>query len=350
MVSGGIVLCFLILCFLKYPFFAEVTVEDYQGIILPIVLVLSYLLQKVLGVNLSRRVFIFILFLWLGIQSRVFIMREVGFFKGRILISELAGDSEGYLGRSIASGLRLIGRTYHLAGPALIPLKLDGNDVQRWFGSQARPSLVITGSKKSLRVHLPLVQAYSHILSVNRSFYRSPGAKFWVDRENMSVKLFSYDRPFLLPLPPETLVLNDEIPKVVHHYVGWLSAYFNPEYISNGSVRLDTIHEVAKIDAPWKHPEPRALARYLKSVEELLEIYPDFPKSQVRLIQVRLRKIIKTLAPGDLYVSVQNLRALLFVSQGDLRRARKIYLSLAKDSRFTEKQRNIAVRNLSNLY
>jgi len=338
----------LVLVIFRFLLSPIIRVEDYQEVAFLFVIALFYLLQKYLGVGISRKVFIVLVLFWLLLQARVFLMRELGYYNGKVLISKLVGDNEGYQARAIARGIKVMGKTYHLSGPALIPYDLEGRDIERWFSIKKRPALIITSSTTAPLLELPIVELYSSIISgldlVNRT-----GKEIWLEKDALKIKIPLYDSPIILPLPPSQVSLEGESANVIKHYVGWLSGYFHPEFSKRTIVRQDTIHEVAKIDSPWKNDEPRALARYLKSMEEIFEIYPNFGDPQVKAIQVRLAKTIFSLKKGDLYSSVQSLRALLFVVQGQEKKAKRIFMDILNDQSFSERQRAIAARNLGTL-
>lgn len=333
---------------LRYLMPPSMRIEDYQELVFLLVIVLFYFLQKFLGVGISKNLFFALLIFWLMLQARVFLMRELGYYSGKVLIVKLAGDSEGYKARALARGIKTIGRTYHLSGPSLIPYELDGKDIERWFSIKMRPTLIISGSTSNPMLELPIRQLYSQIIS-EENFKTKKEDLIWLEKDALNIKVPLYDEAITLPLPPSQLSLEGEDSNVMKHYIGWLSGYFHPDLSMRMTVRQDTIHEAAKIDAPWKSLEPRALARYLKSMEEVFEIYPHFGKPQIGAIQVRLSKVLRGLEKNDLYCSVQSLRAYLFLTQGSLKNAKKIFTEIAQNKNFSERQRAIAAKNLGTL-
>lgn len=332
----------------RYLMPSDIRIEDYQEIVFLVVVVHFYFLQKFLGVGLSKNLFFALLIFWLILQARVFLMRELGYYNGKVLIVKLAGDSEGYKARALARGIKTIGRTYHLSGPSLIPYELEGRDIDRWFSIKMRPALIIFGSTSSPVLELPISQLYSQIIS-EENFRTNKTNLIWLEKDALNIKVPLYDGAITLPLPPSQLKLEGEDSNVMKHYIGWLSGFFHPDLSRSMTVRQDTIHEAAKIDAPWKSLEPRALARYLKSMEEVFEIYPHFGKPQISAIQVRLSKVLQGLEKNDLYCSVQSFRAYLFLTQGSVKNAKKIFTEIVQDENFSERQRAIAAKNLGTL-
>lgn len=330
---------------LKFSFFREVRVEDYQEVVFPVFLILFFLIQKEMKVGVSRNTFLLLGIVWLGIQARVFVMRELGFYEGRVVIGKLSDDTEGYGARSIARGIKVIGRTYSLSGPSLVPFQLGEREVGRWFATRMRPSLIISGSYKAPFVEYPLREAFSKIISkleINRS-----GAKIiWVSDDLIGIKVPGYEAPFFIPMPPTKVTMSGESPNVMYHYVGWLSGYFHSAYVLNDVVRQDTITEVGRIEGPWKNSEPKALARFLKSMEDIFELYPNIQDLQLRQIQSRLSKSMKGLAHGDLYSSILTLRSLLYLLQDKDEVAKIYFRKLSQDKLISAEHRAVASKNL----
>ncbi len=322
---------------------AGVRVEDIQEYSFILVLVMFYYLQDFLRINLSKNIIILVLVFWVFLQARVFIMRELGYYRGKVLISKLEGDSEGYRAREIARGIKVIAKTYHLSGPSLIPYDLKSENIAKWFSVEGRPALIVAGSTSSPVLELPISQFYSKVISDER-FNQE---KFWLEKDTLNIKLSGYERALSLPLPPSKVSLAGEDSNVIKHYIGWLSGYFHPELSHHSVIRQDTIHETAKISFPWKSYEPRALALYLKSLEELFEAYPHFSKTQADSILVRLDKARWGLDKGDLYCSIQNLRAFIFMTQENSKKALSVWAGIATSRKFTERQRFLAANNLS---
>jgi len=275
-------------------------------------------------------------------------MRELGYYNGKVLISKLAGDNEGYKARAISRGIKIIARTYHLSGPSLIPYDLEGRDIERWFSIERRPAIIISGSTDTTNIELPISNLFSQIISEEK-LGAGKAKDIWLEKDSMNIKIPLYSFPINLPLPPSQISLEGESSNVMNHYIGWLSGYFHPDLSKSSLVRQDTIHEVAKIDSPWKNFEPRALARYLKSMEEVFEMYPYFGDSQVEVIQSRLSKVLIGLRKGDLYCSILSVKAFLFLEKGDEKSAKKIYKTILRDRGFSARQKQIAAKNLGTI-
>jgi hypothetical protein len=220
------------------------------------------------------------------------------------LITKLEADADGLAARKLSAGLKLVGKTYHLPGSSLIPFSIKEADRKKWFLSDKRPSIIISGSKDDLIIDLPIseiLKNYKKLLGPDRSVYF-----------NFDSRFMYFDFPFsqntlIAPIPPSRILLSGESDMALFHYLGWLSAFFSSELYYDPAIRLDTIHEASRIFGPWKTRNAISYARYLKTLDEFLDQVPNGSANSLSLLEKRLIKSQVRLEEGDLKSAIFGL-------------------------------------------
>ncbi len=229
-------------------------------------------------------------------------------YSGRILITKLDSDTDGLAARKLSAGLKLVGKTYHLPGSSLIPYSIKEADKKKWFLSNKRPSIIISGSRDNLNIDLPITESlknYKKLLGPERSIYFSFDSKF------MYFEFPALQKTLTAPMPPSRISLIGESDMTVFHYLGWLSAYFSSELYYDPAIRLDTIHEASRIFGPWKTRNAISYARYFKSLDEFLDQIPNGSVKSLSLLEDRLYKSQIRLEDGELKSSILGLRKVI---------------------------------------
>jgi hypothetical protein len=309
-------LCAIIFSGLQIGFLKGMLIEEIQQILFFILLFFTYFLSRNIVPKVPRSYFLIVLVVWFGLFSRVFIMRELGFFKGRIVVGRFDKDEHGYEARNLLLELKRIGRTYSLPGPVALPL--SANDLEKnlgkfkkWMVPLVRPSLFIFGHNDDYELIFPVPPGVTPHSNMN----------FPVPDGALLLPLSGYDVPLMIPGIPHSVRIPKTPESVMHHYVSWVSAFFHPEIALDPVARIDVINEAARIPGPWRNEIPKILARYLFTYQEFLMWYPSFTDHELDLLLGRLSRAMSGLKQSphpELYAHIVTLKALcLFAKTGD---------------------------------
>ena len=137
------------------------SIEDSQQVIFPVLIVAFYFLLRKSRIKIPAFIFITTFLIWIFLLFRVSLMINLGYFEGRVIIGRLADDKYGFEARELYKSLQKIALTYHLPGPALLPIAnayksdADSRFVAKNsvfghfnFSGSGTPSLVIYGNAK----------------------------------------------------------------------------------------------------------------------------------------------------------------------------------------------------------
>ncbi|HMO18324.1 MAG TPA: hypothetical protein PKA63_06385 [Oligoflexia bacterium] len=337
--AWGIYFGLLIISFFAFSSLGYL-LEDTQRIVFPFALLLFLFISRSWKIKVPFFYFAAGGIIWVFFCYRIEMMRELGYFDERVVIGRFNGDSRGLEARRLLQNLKVLGITYSLPGPSLIPL--DGrlfnfsslrnksgfvsdysSSAKRWFDRRFPPSLMIFGEDGFYNVLMPIVER-EKLWGVQKEFLPS---KIY----GLPVHVFGYSSPFALPQIPGRVSLPRDPESVMEHYIAWLSAFFSETISENDSAKIDVINEAASVGGPWRGETPKALARYLFSYQEMrstlsaCEGYgevespnissccPEIGDAERSIIEERLMRAISGLKlepKGELYGYVVTLYAL----------------------------------------
>lgn len=308
--------------------------EDIQKIVFFVLLVFLFLFSRVFLRAIPASLF-FVAFLgWLFLSFRTDVMRELGFFSGRVVIGKFDEDVHGLEGRELYQELRKIAVTYSLPGPVVLPVKessfrMSGASMRnlsvelkedRWRSVLHAPSMFIFANESKYQVYFPHFSMTSDGVSdgfKGMSDEDIKRAKFY-NYETGAIHIKGYEKPFLLPYIPQSLSFPKTPPKVMYHYLAWLSAFFHQEIRKDPIAAVDVINEAARIRGPWKSQIPRVFARYLFTLQEFVLWGGDLSDYEVDTLRARLARALQGLVAfpdQELTVQILTLDALCLLSK-----------------------------------
>jgi hypothetical protein len=334
---------------LQVGFLKGMLIEEIQQILFFVLFFFIYIYSRNINPKVPRSFFLIVLILWLGLYFRIFIMRELGYFKGRIVVGRFDKDEHGYEARNLLLELKRIGQTYNLPGPVALPISVrdlekNVSKYNKWMETSVRPSLFIFGHNDDYELIFPSPRDVSPQSNMN----------FPVPDGALLLSFNGYSESLMIPGIPHSVRIPKTPEPVMHHYVSWLSAFFHPEIALDPIARIDVINEAARIRGPWRNEIPKILARYLFTYQEFLMWYPSFTDYELDLLLGRLSRAMFGLQQSphpELYAHVVTLKALcLFAKTGD-ERARleglAILESLIKNTSVPMKYKLVAAYNLA---
>lgn len=295
-----------------------VLLEDAQRFAFPFYVIFVYLLTRKLKPRMPAYYILILALVFTVFSFRLPIMRELGYFEGRVIVGKFEEDSHGYEARRLVQSLKTLGRTYNLPGPSLLPITPKDILKDSWLNGKSIPSLAIFGDGgENLKVFFPLkTEHFSELEAVKAraESYPFPG------NGNLWLNIKPYSKPFVLPYSPSSLIIPRSPDAVMEHYIAWLSAFFNETIASNPIARIDVVNEAARVGGPWKSQVPKAFARYLFSYQELVMGVDMMGSGEIQIAIDRLDRALSGLRfekKGHLYSNIITLKALLILKQGE---------------------------------
>jgi hypothetical protein len=274
-----------------------VSIEDVQGFLFPLVLVVCWRLPKRASWRLPFPLVVLTLVLWIALHlSGLAIAKSSG---NNVFLSRLEGDQIGLSARELYQRYSEIATTYGLPPMSLVQLRFeDDTQARKRLLESPRSPFVITGSRDWLRAVFPLDAPFylSHYASVLgpqqmasavpeevRAFAASlsPGVVF--------LKLPLVGVPLVVLFQPEAVNVPGGFTELNLHALGWLAKGLErPEENgdSNGpgsrsaedskrAVRYEALLEAVDILDDWKTGGLLGVCRYLIATQDLLTAIDD---------------------------------------------------------------------------
>lgn len=294
-------------------------------------------------------------------------MIHLGYFEGRVIIGRLTADKYGFEARELHKSLQKIALTYHLPGPALLPItseyknskESDADTKSHIFNltKHGSPSIIIYGNSEDLFLRLPKIKKTGLVdCSDLNSELSIPFCKEGESDSEINFLPIKYSKGLFLAIPsmPQQLTISREPKYAISHYIEWLSAYYSPLINNTEEVRRDVLFEASTVNGlPYGKIE-RTFSKILLSYEQLTS--PDFSHSsyQIETSNKRLKsqlRFVKNFKDPELYGLVLNLLAITEVYRADYQgkdyaEAKTQLKAIINSKKVSDRQKNIASYNL----
>lgn len=342
-----------ILFAIAYSYFSScLTIEDAQQFLFPFFIIIVFFSSQLFRFKIPTLLLIISLIFWIGFLYRVKLMDKTGFFEGRIILGRFSDDYYGFEGRKLYKTLQKIAKTYHLPGPALLPISRDSKFDSN-FNSNAKPALEIYGDKGTYDLIFPRVN-YSGLIYCNGRSEVCP------EDFSTEAKLMPYfkDNEIKIAIPeyPNRITIARKPGYVIEHFIEWMSAYFSSQINFTTSVREDVLYEAATLEGLPVQRQERIFAKIMISYEQVANFAHDkslfyIKDSSRRLAEVL--EIIKIKKDPELYALSTNLLAVdkILLSQRpqDLVEVEDLLLKLSLNEKVSKSQRAVAAYNIATI-
>ncbi len=312
------------------------SIEDSQQVIFPVLIVAFYFLLRKSRIKIPAFIFITTFLIWIFLLFRVSLMINLGYFEGRVIIGRLADDKYGFEARELYKSLQKIALTYHLPGPALLPIAnayksdADSRFVAKNsvfghfnFSGSGTPSLVIYGNAKDFFLQFPKIKVAA-LRSCEEIGKSNTLCAAGDENSNLGFIPVKYSNGVFLAVPgmPQQLTIPREPKYAISHYIEWLSAYYSPLINTSEEVRRDVLFEASTVHGlPYGEIE-RTFAKILLSYEQITNL--DYAKNGYQIENSKKRlstllRFVKGFKDPELYGIVLNLIAIADIHDAEFR-------------------------------